>query len=151
MTLAYGWVLKIQKRIAGALVYGQLTKWEMQFLQTIDNKLETYQTDAKLIDSQHRRLFMILSRAEKPRDDQVGLAKAEQSVELAGGPPPQTDPISLQRTQYRSISHAPKIQDRTSRPLVRPSKINTQLIRRTWEFMQETKTKAGDSKAPPID
>jgi hypothetical protein len=66
MTLGYGWLTKTQKRIADALVSGKLTKWEMQFIQTIDAKLETYQTDSKLSKNQHEKLFTLLTKAETP-------------------------------------------------------------------------------------
>jgi hypothetical protein len=67
MTLGSGWLTKTQKRISDALVGGQLTKWEMQFIQTIDAKLETYKTDSKLSDNQHQKLFMLLTKAENTK------------------------------------------------------------------------------------
>jgi hypothetical protein len=67
MTLAYGWIIKTQKRISDALVSGQLTKWEMNFIQTIDIKLETYKTDSNISHNQHRQLFTILTKAECPK------------------------------------------------------------------------------------
>ena len=64
MTLAYGWVIKTQKHISDALVRGKLTKWEMQFIQTIDMKLDRYKTDSKLSDNQHQKLFTLLTKAK---------------------------------------------------------------------------------------
>jgi hypothetical protein len=66
MTLGYGWLTKTQKRISDALVSGKLTKWEMQFIQTIDAKLEAYQTDSKLSKNQHEKLLTLLTKAETP-------------------------------------------------------------------------------------
>jgi hypothetical protein len=64
MPLSYASVIKIQKRISDALIGGKLSKWEMQFIQTIDTKLETYKTDSNLSNNQHQRLFTILTKAE---------------------------------------------------------------------------------------
>lgn len=66
MTLAHGWAIKIPKRISSALLGGQLTKWEMQFIQTIDPKLEKYKTDSKLSDNHHQKLLTLLTKAETP-------------------------------------------------------------------------------------
>jgi hypothetical protein len=67
MTLAYGWITKTQKRISDALVGERLTRWEMQFIQTIDIKLEAYKADSRINENQHRKLFTILTKAESSK------------------------------------------------------------------------------------
>jgi hypothetical protein len=64
MTLAYGWLIKTRNRISSALIGKASTEWELNFLQTIDAKFDKYGMDCRLSANQHKRLFLILSRAE---------------------------------------------------------------------------------------
>jgi|ERR1700733_4323480 len=79
MTLAYGWVTKTQKRISNALVGGKITRWEMQFIQTIDMKLENYKTDSRITEKQSQKLFTILTKAENPTSQYSDLASSSPS------------------------------------------------------------------------